>query len=235
MPSTGVRDLLDLVQEYVGLKELEQRRLALAGRSTLAQRLLEAVDAEAAEQQAAITAAARAAVQESAAAAARQQEAAAAHHAQAQWLQEQQAAMAAAGQGARPSHAGELRQHFFAPDSIAAAAAPNPQVTPTRQRKAPPRKRQRTSPGPPLGPNGSTGPPSQQDDDGLGAAGDALAAGCGGGGSWGSPLDLLSLQLDTEGLEALLDDGPLQVRCAALPCPKCGARQLHVEARRLRL
>lgn len=218
-----MRSLLDLLNEYVQLKERSTRRLALAGRNPLAARLLAALDAEAGEQQGAVEAAAQA---EQAAQAAQQQAAVAAQQAQAQWLREQQAG-AQPPQAAMPHHFVPLGQHaHFAAQaggqlyaSSAAAAGRQGAVTPGRQRKGAPRKRQRGAASP-AGGGGGAGA-------GFGLLGEVGEAG-GSGSGWGSPTDLLNLQLDAEGLEALLDDGPLQVGrpavCALdrLRCRGCG-------------
>jgi hypothetical protein len=198
-----VRDLLDLLNDYVRLKEGEARRQALAGRSSLAARLLQALDEEAGEQAAAVTAAARAA-------AAQRQVAAAAAAAELEW---------AAGQGA--AAAPLLGPAFVGDAPLQSGLAPPPQqqqlLTPGRQRKSAPRKRRRGLDS--LSPAGGW-EAAVVGEAGCGGSGGAAQA-AGEGAAWGSPIHLLDLPLDAEGLEALLDDGPLQVG------PLCTLRALR--------
>ena len=217
-----MRSLQGLLNDYLRLKGQQDRRLALAGRSTLALRLLEALDCEAGVQQQQVTAAAAAAAQQqqavAAAAAVQQQEQVPANHA----LQMQaQGQLATAFVPVQQQGGGYAAMYSMQPpallhqqlqplglDADAAAANELPQahaITPSRHRKGAPPKRRRTG----EGGAGGVAPPEQG-----GGAGAGLFSG-GGGGVWGSPMDLLSLPLDAGGLEALLDDGPLQVRHGA--------------------
>lgn len=163
----GVRDLHDLLNDYVRLKEQEGQRLALAARNPLAARMQQLMDWEGAQAQA---------------------------------------------QGGDAAYAGLFGAHAAMPAAYAgmpqlaplsgAAADGEPDdgdeegqqgATPSRHRKGAPRKRRRGA-------------------DPAAALGSAGMASLFGGGAW-SPQDLLNLPLDASGLEALLDDGPLQVRC----------------------
>ena len=211
-PPPGVRSLLELLNEYVRLKEIEARRLALAGRNPLARRLLDAVDLEAGQQQQAVTA-------EAAAAAAQQQQAA--------------AAAAVVQQVQQPLHAfvpvqqsggyvlGQPPAHLHPLDLAAAAPAAAGQQqqqhggTPGRHRKGQPRKRQRLADGDAADAAAAAAAAAAEAADGLGppgmGSGGLFGDGGGSGAGWGSPMDILNQPLDAGGLEALLDDGPLQV------------------------
>ncbi|PRW59418.1 TSC22 domain family 1-like isoform X2 [Chlorella sorokiniana] len=208
-PPPGVRSLLELLNDYVRLKEVEARRLALAGRNPLARRMLEALDLEAGQQQQVVTA-------EAAAAAAQQQQAA--------------AAAAVVQQVQQPLHAfvpvqpsggyafGQPPAHLHPLDLAAAAPAAAGQQqqqhggTPGRHRKGQPRKRQRLGDGGAA--DAAAAAAAAAAADGLGhpgmGSGGLFGDGGGSGAGWGSPLDILNQPLDAGGLEALLDDGPLQ-------------------------
>lgn len=225
----GVRNLLDLLNDYVRLKEAETARAALATANPLAARVLAALDEEAVlaagQQQCAQGAAAQAA------AAAAQQRGQAAAQAQGMsqplgggapyvWQPQQGQQQAAAYTGGPAAEGGQAIGYaprhgapFVQPQHQAAAAAaggclpsqPQP-ATPGRHRKGAPRKRQRGADLPAGAGGAAAGPEAAP----LPAV--ALFGGGGGDGAgWGSPLDLLNLPLDACGLELLLDDGPMQV------------------------
>lgn len=206
-----MRTLLELLNDYVRLKEVEARRLALAGRNSLARRLLELLDLEAGQQQQAVTL-------EAAAAAAHQQQAAAAAVAQ-QVQQVQPLPAFVPVQQSGGNGFGQPAPHLHPLDLAAAPGQQQHQQqqhggTPGRHRKGQPRKRQRLSGGDAAAAAAAAaadglGPP------GMGSGG-LFGDGGGSGAGWGSPTDILNQPLDAVGLEALLDEGPLQVgvRCA---------------------
>ncbi|PSC75609.1 hypothetical protein C2E20_1409 [Micractinium conductrix] len=228
-PPPGVRNLRDLLNDYVRFKETEKRRAALAACNPLAGRIFELLDREAPTAQAAVAAAAgaqQAAAQQAAAAAAanaqwlqmQQQQLQQQMHMQAAVQQQQQAVYAGfpAGQAAGLAeeeglNGGEGMEH----DAYAQAPQQQQQqlgnggaahaVTPGRYRKGAPRKRRRAGDGAtaavaPAFPKVALFP-------GVNEAG-GIDAG------WGGPMDLLNLPMDASGLELLLDDGPLQLAFA---------------------
>ncbi|KAL4428581.1 hypothetical protein ABPG77_008893 [Micractinium sp. CCAP 211/92] len=231
----GVRNLLDLLNDYVKLKEAEAARAALAAINPLAARVLAALDEETAlvaqqgqRNQGPAAQTAAAATQQR-----RQLEGQGAVQVEGvpqppssaalygQQHQQQHAAACAgcptAGGGRALGFARQQGVPTAQPQQQAAAAVAaagalpgQPQAaTPGRHRKGAPRKRQRGAELPPAA-GGATFRPEAPAFPAV-----ALFGGGGGDGTgWGSPVDLLSLPLDASGLELLLDDGPMQLAFA---------------------
>lgn len=196
-----MRNLLELLNDYVRLKEAEAVKAALATSNPLAARVLAVLDQEAGvvqhhHNQESTAHGVLATAQQQ-----RWQRQAAAPAAEVQWVPQPPAAGA-------PHSQVEQRMGQAATYAGGAAARGGDAMaaTPGRHRKGAPRKRQRCVELAAGTDRAAAGPDA--------AALPALPqfGGCSGeGAGWGSPLDLLNLQLDASALELLLDDGPLQV------------------------